>query len=291
MSSVVNDRLNGVNADAALKVPVRARTTANITLSGLQTLDGVVLVANDRVLVMNQSTASQNGIYVASTSSWNRAADFDGPYDAVEGTMVRVNEGTTYHDSWYEVSTTDSFVIGTDAVNFTSGGSAAAALASANAAAASASAASTSATNAAASATTATTQATNASASAAAAAADAATVASVYDSFDDRYLGSKASDPTLDNDGNALVNGALYFNTTTNTMKVYSSSTSPNWSQLAGGGATGGGVDKVFYEDDVTITQDYTITTGKCAGTFGPIVTIATGKTVTVPNGSVWTIV
>jgi hypothetical protein len=41
------------------------------------------------------------------------------------------------------------------------------------------------------------------------------------DSFDDRYLGTKSSDPTLDNDGNALIDGALYFNTTDNVTKVY----------------------------------------------------------------------
>jgi hypothetical protein len=75
-----------------------------------------------------------------------------------------------------------------------------------------------------ASAATATTKAdeSSASASASEAAKDAALAA--LDSFDDRYLGSKASDPTLDNDGNALVAGALYFNTTDNVMKVYTGS-------------------------------------------------------------------
>lgn len=74
-----------------------------------------------------------------------------------------------------------------------------------------ASAASASASSASTSASTATTQASNASASATAAAAS-------YDSFDDRYLGAKASNPTLDNDGNALLVGALYFNSTSSTM-------------------------------------------------------------------------
>ena len=50
------------------------------------------------------------------------------------------------------------------------------------------------------------------------------TVTSIYDQFDDRYLGSKTVAPTLDNDGNALIIGALYFDTTTNLMKVYGSS-------------------------------------------------------------------
>jgi len=109
---------------------------------------------------------------------------------------------------------------------------------SASAASTSASNASTSETNAATSAATATTQAgiattkageaaTSATASASSASAseaakDAALAA--LDNFDDRYLGSKASDPTLDNDGNALISGALYFNTTDNVMKVYDGS-------------------------------------------------------------------
>ena len=57
-----------------------------------------------------------------------------------------------------------------------------------------------------------------------------------------------------------------------------------------GGGATGGVTDQVFYENDATISYDYTITAGKNAGTFGPI-TVADGVTVTIPDGSVWTIV
>ena len=92
-------------------------------------------------------------------------------------------------------------------------------------AAASETAAATSETNAATSATNAASSATAAagSASTASAASDAALAA--LDSFDDRYLGQKASDPTLDNDGDALVAGALYFNTTDDVMKVYEGST------------------------------------------------------------------
>ena len=85
---------------------------------------------------------------------------------------------------------------------------------STTAAAVSAASAATSASNAATSASNASTSASNASTSASNAAAS-------YDSFDDRYLGPKATDPTLDNDGNALLTGALYFNTTTSEMRVY----------------------------------------------------------------------
>jgi hypothetical protein len=93
--------------------------------------------------------------------------------------------------------------------------------ADAAAAASSASAAATSASNASTSETNAANSASAASGSATSAANSAAAAAASFDSFDDRYLGVKASDPTLDNDGNALVSGALYFSSTENIMKVY----------------------------------------------------------------------
>lgn len=64
-----------------------------------------------------------------------------------------------------------------------------------------------------------------------------------------------------------------------------------SWATVAaGGGATGGGTDKVFYENDTTVTTDYTITTNKNAVTAGPV-TVNAGVTVTVPSGSAWVIV
>jgi hypothetical protein len=116
--------------------------------------------------------------------------------------------------------------------------SASAASTSATNASNSASAASTSATNASNSATAASTSASNASTSASNAATSATNAANAqtaaetardqtltaYDNFDDRYLGSKTSDPTLDNDGNALVAGSLYFNSVSGAMKVYTGS-------------------------------------------------------------------
>jgi len=99
--------------------------------------------------------------------------------------------------------------------------SASAASTSASNAATSATNASNSASAAATSASNAATSETNAANSASAAAASAASAANTFDSFDDRYLGTKASNPTLDNDGNALVAGALYFSTSENIMKVY----------------------------------------------------------------------
>lgn len=144
-------------------------------------------------------------------------------------------------------SATAAATSATNASNSASAASTSASNASSSASAASTSAsnASTSATNAASSATaasgsasTASTQATNAATSATNAASSATSAASAqtaaesardatlaaFDSFDDRYLGAKASDPSVDNDGNALAAGALYFNSTSGAMKVYTGS-------------------------------------------------------------------
>lgn len=96
-----------------------------------------------------------------------------------------------------------------------------AASASATAAASSASSASTSASNAATSETNAATSETNAATSETNAATSETNAAASYDQFDDRFLGAKASDPALDNDGNALLTGALYWNTTNSLMMIY----------------------------------------------------------------------
>lgn len=80
-----------------------------------------------------------------------------------------------------------------------------------------------------ASAATATTQAGIATTQAGNAAASATAAAASFDSFDDRYLGPKAADPALDNDGNPLLTGALYFNTTANELRYY---TGAVWSSI-----------------------------------------------------------
>ena len=113
-----------------------------------------------------------------------------------------------------------------------------AAASSATAAASSASTASTQASNASSSASTASTQASNASTSASNAASSAtaaqnaqAAAETALDTFDDRFLGAKSSNPSVDNDGNALLDGALYFDTTNDIMKVYDA-TNSQWRQL-----------------------------------------------------------
>jgi len=100
--------------------------------------------------------------------------------------------------------------------------SASAAASSASAASTSASNASTSASNASTSASNASTSASNAASSASAASTSASNAAASYDSFDDRYLGPKSSAPSVDNDGNSLLTGALYWDTALNQIRVWS---------------------------------------------------------------------
>ena len=108
--------------------------------------------------------------------------------------------------------------------------------------------ASTSETNAASSATAAASSATAAAASQTAAAASAASAASAFDNFDDTYLGSKTSDPTVDNDGDPLTQGDLYFNSTANEMRVYDGA---NWIAAT----SAGGVSLILYEYTATAGQ------------------------------------
>jgi len=344
----VDNSVQGLDAKASC----RAGTTANITLSGAQTIDGVSVIAGDRVLVKDQTSAAENGIYVAAASGWARSADAntwdelvnaysfveDGTANANNGFVASIVAGGTLGSTavtWVQFSgagqviagagmtksgntldvgtaaasrivvnadnidlatsgvtaatyrsvTTDAYGRITGGTNPTTvsgygltdvftkteintslatklnltGGTMSGAIAmgtnkitgagdptaaqdvatkaytdsilgSATSAATSAAAAATSASAASSSASGAATSATNAGNSATAAASSAAAAATTYDNFDDRYLGDKSSDPTVDNDGNALLTGALYFNTTSDAMKVYSGSA---WAAVA----------------------------------------------------------
>jgi hypothetical protein len=101
-----------------VKASVRVATTANITLSGTQTIDGVSLSADDRVLVKNQSTASQNGIYVVAAGVWGRASDADTSSEVTAGMFTFVAEGTVNADSGWVLTTNDSITLGTTALTF-----------------------------------------------------------------------------------------------------------------------------------------------------------------------------
>ncbi len=162
----------------------------------------------------------------------------------------------------------------------------------------------------------------NASADAASAAASAAAAAASYDSFDDRYLGAKASAPSVDNDGNALTAGALYWNTTTGAMQVYdavatawegitSAVSFSRWTKTAAGGETtlNGADDNAVslsytagyeqvYLNGVLLTRgsDYTASngssiTGVAALTAGDIVEVLSATPYSVANALTTTVV
>jgi len=351
--SYVDAIAQGIDAKAS----VVAATTTNITLSGTQTIDGVAVIAGDRVLVKDQTTSANNGIYLCAAGSWTRTTDADAwtelvaAYTFVEGGTTNGNNGyictvaaggtlgstaitfaqfsgagqitagagmvksgntlnvqtasssrivvgadeidlasTGVSAGTYKSVTTDVYgriTAGTNPTTIsgfgitdaytktevdtslsgklsTSGGTMSGAIAmgtskitglgdptsnqdaatktyvdgilgSATSAATSAAAAATSASNAATSETNASTYAGNASTSATAAAASATSAANTYDAFDDRYLGSKSTAPSVDNDGNALLTGALYWNTSTNNLFVWTGSTWTSAAFTAGG--------------------------------------------------------
>lgn len=101
------------------KDSVRVATTANITLSGTQTIDGVSVIAGDRVLVKNQSTGSQNGIYVCASGAWSRATDADSSAEVTAGMFVPVAEGTANADTFWLLTTNDPITLGSTSLTFT----------------------------------------------------------------------------------------------------------------------------------------------------------------------------
>jgi phage-related tail fiber protein len=112
------DRTSGLTGSLAIKTPCRAATTANITLSGEQTIDGVAVVTDDRVLVKDQTDQTDNGIYIVDTGNWERAQDFDGTLDVVQGTLVPVYSGTVSASTVYRLTTANDVDIETDNITF-----------------------------------------------------------------------------------------------------------------------------------------------------------------------------
>lgn len=112
------DEAPGVGGQDQWKQPVRCATTANVTiataLNAGDTLDGVTLAAGDRVLVKNQSTASQNGIYLVSATP-ARAPDMDED-EEVLGAAVYVIAGTANAGTAWAVTTTTAVTVDTDAI-------------------------------------------------------------------------------------------------------------------------------------------------------------------------------
>ena len=92
--------LQSYAAGISWKQPVACATLANITLSGLQTIDGYTTLSGDRVIVKNQTTSANNGIYIASTSAWSRSTDADAWTELVSA-IAFVEYGSQAGSAWF----------------------------------------------------------------------------------------------------------------------------------------------------------------------------------------------
>ncbi len=127
----ITNLANGVNPQDAItfsqvqqllagldwKQHVRAMSDSSITLSGTQTVDGVSLIAGDRILVQNQATASANGIYVVAAGAWSRSSDTN-TASGLLAASVYVDEGTVYKGSAWVQTAPAPITIGTTAITF-----------------------------------------------------------------------------------------------------------------------------------------------------------------------------
>lgn len=112
-------QLNAISVGLDVHPSVRAASTVNLVLSGTQTVDGVALVVGDRVLVKNQSTGANNGIYVVAAGAWTRALDADTSPEVTGGMFTFVEEGTGTADTGWLLTTDNPITLGTTALVFT----------------------------------------------------------------------------------------------------------------------------------------------------------------------------
>lgn len=118
MATTSVDQVTGYGETVAYKAPCRLATTANIALSGLQTIDGSLTAAADRVLVKDQTDPRENGIYIASTGLWMRSRDMDSNRDVTKGTRLSVIDGTTNTGSTFALISDNPITIGTSDLDF-----------------------------------------------------------------------------------------------------------------------------------------------------------------------------
>jgi len=110
--------IDNTRSGLEVKDSVTAATTANITLSGTQTIDGIAVTAGQRVLVKDQTTASQNGIYVVDASAWSRATDADTAAEFNSGVFFFVEKGTDNADNGFVMSQDATINFGTTDITF-----------------------------------------------------------------------------------------------------------------------------------------------------------------------------
>lgn len=100
------------------KTSVRAASTGLLTLSGTQTVDGVSLVAGDRILALSQPAPATNGIYVVAAGTWARSPDANTSALMPSGTFVFVEEGTVNDNSGWVLATNNPITLGTTSLTF-----------------------------------------------------------------------------------------------------------------------------------------------------------------------------
>jgi len=254
----LNELAAALDDDAAFHTTVTNSIATKLPLAG-GTMSGQLSLGSNKIASLANPTNAQD----AATKAYVDAADTTGlplAGGTMSGAIAMGNNKIT------------GLATPTAAADSTTKGYVDGILGSATSAATSASAAATSASNASTSASGAATSATASGNSASASASSAAAAATTYDNFDDRYLGDKSSDPTVDNDGNALLTGALYFNTTSDSMKVYSGS---SWSAVAPTATS------------INLASQVTGTLPSSNGGTG-LTAVGTSGNVLKSNGSVW---
>lgn len=116
--AVTKDYVDSISQGLDPKASVKAATTVDITLSGAQTIDGVSVVATDRVLVKNQTLSQNNGIYIVQSGAWTRATDADAWSELVSA-YVFVEEGTANADSGWICSSNTGGTLNTTPITWT----------------------------------------------------------------------------------------------------------------------------------------------------------------------------
>lgn len=113
------DLRNGVVGEVGCKYPATVASLSNITLEGLQTINGVSVTDEMIIVVAGQADKTENGIYIPSTGEWQRAVWFDDELDAANGTLVFTSLGTQYSNTlWRTVCADDPIVFGTSEIDF-----------------------------------------------------------------------------------------------------------------------------------------------------------------------------
>ena len=115
--AATKSQVDAAQAGLDAKDSCRVATTANITLSGEQTIDGVT-TTTDRVLVKNQTAGAENGIYVSASGAWARSTDADANVEVTAGLYTLITEGTTLAGQGFVLTTDDPITVGTTVLTF-----------------------------------------------------------------------------------------------------------------------------------------------------------------------------